>query len=150
MGSRSEPAPMRWRLQVLRGTAPCGSAGNPAEHSACHKASAARIVEIENATDELACSVQPRDGMAVSVNDASLGVNLQPAKRKSDAASHSVSLERRRVYGVGPIRFWDWQSFSASAILSVRIELNIGVHRFVIVVDGSEGALRINILQFLH
>src|SRR6516225_3729039 len=150
MGSRSEPAPMRWRLQVLRGTAPRGSAGNPAEHSARHKAGAARIVEIENATDELACGVQPRDGTAVSVNDASLGVNLQPAKRKSDAAGHGVSLERRCVYGVGPVRFWNWQSFRAPAILNVRIELNTGIHRFVIIDDGCEGALWINVLQFLH
>src|SRR4030088_1528428 len=105
--------------------------GDPAEHGAGHQSGAAGIVEIEQVADKFAGRVQAGNDVAVAVDDAGFGVDLEAAEGEGDAAGHGIGLERRLVDGVRPVRFWNWQANRAAAILDVGIEGNVTPYRGV-------------------
>ena len=75
-----------------------------AEHRAGHQPGAARVVEIEQAADQLARRIQARNRLQVGVEHSP---RHRSAGRRSegDAAGHLVGLERRRIERVRPVRF---------------------------------------------
>ena len=93
------------RIGVRRSAPARGRAGDPPEHRAGHQAGAARIVEVEQAAHQLARRVQAGNRMAVGIDDAALGIDLEPAEREGHPAGHRVGLERRLIDGVRPVRF---------------------------------------------
>src|SRR4029077_4990489 len=102
-GEVSAPATIRLRSRIPR---PRGAvAGDAAEHAAGHQAGAARIVEVEDAADQLARRVEAGDRIHVAVDHlAGVGVDAHAAEREADAATDLVGLERRLIDGIRPVR----------------------------------------------
>ncbi len=78
-----------------------------AEDGARDEARSARIVEIEEAADQLAGRVETADRLVIGVEHLAVGVDAQAAEREGDAAGHPIGLERRLVDGVGPVALVD-------------------------------------------
>src|SRR5262252_10601241 len=71
-------------------------AGDAAEHGAGHQPGAARVVEVEDAADQLARRVEAGDRVHVAVDHlAGVGVDAHAAEGEADAAADLVGLERR-------------------------------------------------------
>src|SRR5215468_11730155 len=115
----------------LRSALTGSGARDLAENRPSHQASAARIIEIEQSADQFAGSVKPSDGLAIGIDHATRRIDFQPPKGERNAAGHCVSLKWRLVDRVGPVRLVDSQALSASAILDVRVEFDVGAHRLV-------------------
>src|SRR5262249_19793750 len=96
--SISPSRPCRWQSSGLRMVTRSGIArsrravaGNAAEHGAGHQAGAARIVEIEDAADQLAGGVEAGDRVHVAVDHlAGVGIDAHAAEREADAAADLV------------------------------------------------------------
>src|SRR5690606_27664141 len=73
------------------------------EYSPACEARPARIIEIENPSDEFARRMKASDGYAIRGQDPRVGVDAQSAERKGDAAGHRIGFERRGIDRVGPI-----------------------------------------------
>src|SRR5258708_38185392 len=92
---------------------------NPPEHSAVGQARSARVVEPEDAADQLARGVQARDRLAVGADHPRVGIDLQAAERERDAAGHRVGLERRGIQGVCPTGFIYSLIFPSSSVFYI-------------------------------
>src|SRR6266851_10124532 len=73
--------------------------GDASEYRAVGETGPARVVEIENPTDQFAGGEQPVDGFAVGRNHLRVGVDAQPAEGEGDPAGDRVGFEGRRVDG---------------------------------------------------
>src|SRR4029079_13258515 len=124
--------------------------GDPTEHRAGHQAGSAGIVEIEQASDKLTRGAQTGDGLAIGVDHAPRCVDFQPAEREGNSTRYGVSFERRLIDRVGPVRFVDGEGFGATAILDVRIELDVRAHRFVVGLDRFQGAIGVHVVEFFR
>src|SRR5581483_9670452 len=87
--------------------------------------------------------------MAVAIHYAALGVDAQAAEGEGDAAGDGIGLERRLVDGVGPVRLVDGKALGATAVLDVRIELDVGAHRLVVGLDGRQRLRRVDVLELV-
>src|SRR5580704_15319041 len=132
----SEPETLA-SISVLTGTAGRG-AGDLAEHRAGHQAGAARIVEVEQAADQFARGIEAADRLVVGIEHFAVGIDAQAAEGEGNAASHGVAFIGRRVEGVGPIALVDGEPLGAAAVLDVRIEWHVGLHRGVPFLDGLD------------
>src|ERR1700719_1308831 len=90
-------------LALLRDPA-CFAARDPPEHRAGHQAGAAWIIEIEQAADQFACSVESGNRRILDVKHVAGCVDLQAPEGKRDAATDGVGFERRLLQGVRPVR----------------------------------------------
>src|SRR4029077_11971989 len=113
-------------------------AGDLAEDGPGDEAGAARIVEIENAADQLAGRIEPADRLVVRVQHLGIGIDAQAAEREGDAAGHRVGLIGRLVDGVRPIALVDGEPVGAAAILDVGIERHVPAHGGIVLRDGLD------------
>ena len=82
------------------------SARAPAEYCARDESAAARIIEVEQSAYHLACRIEPRDIASTDILHIGVGRNLDAAESEGHAAGDGISLERRLVDRIRPIRFW--------------------------------------------
>src|ERR1700684_4390739 len=124
-------------ISVLAGAAGRG-AGDLAEHRAGHQAGAARIVEVEQAADQFARGIEAADRLIVGVEHFAVGVDARAAEGEGHAAGHGIALVRRRIKRIRPIALVDGEPRGAAAVLDVRIERHVGLHRGVPLLDGLD------------
>src|SRR3984893_8910623 len=136
-------------ILVLTGAAGRG-AGDLAEHRAGHQAGAARIVEVEQAADQFASGIEAADRLIVVIEPFAVVVDAQAAEGEGDSASHGVAFIRRRVERVRPIALVDGEALGAAAVLDIRIERHVGLHRGVPFLDGLDEFRRVDAFEFLR
>ena len=66
----------------------CAGAGDLAEHRAVGESGAARVIEIEDTADQLACGIQAGNRFAVGRQYPRLGIDAQAPEGEGDAASN--------------------------------------------------------------
>src|SRR5688572_23906135 len=88
------------RLAALRGA----GAGEAAEYGARHEAGAAEVVLVEDAADDLAGGIKPRDGAVARILHLAIAVDAQAAEREGDAAGDDEAGVRRLVDRQRPVR----------------------------------------------
>ena len=124
------------------------SARAPAEYCARDESAAARIIEVEQSAYHLACRIEPRDIASTDILHIGVGRNLDAAESEGHAAGDGISLERRLVDRIRPIRFWNFKTRRAAAILDDRRKRHVLLHRFVVFRDRGEECFRIDAFQF--
>src|SRR6185295_9146147 len=113
-------------------------AGDLAEHRARAQARATRIVEVEDAADQLARRIEPADRLIVGVEHFTVGVHAQAAERKCNATGDRIAFIRWLIDRVRPVALVDREAFGAAAVLDVRVERNVLPHRLVPLGDGLD------------
>ena len=111
-----------------------------AEHRAAGEAGTARIIEIEDATHQLAGGIQPRDWFAAHIQNTRRSINLQPAEGERDATGNVVGFKGRSIERVGPVRFVDRKALGAAPILDVRIERDLCLNGGVVAATSALAA----------
>src|SRR3546814_6673583 len=100
-------SPARGGRSGLAASAEGGGGSHPggaAEDAACGQPGAARIVEIEQAADELSGGEKAGHRREVGVEHLrGLGIDPQAAEGEGDAAADLIGFERRLVDGMGPV-----------------------------------------------
>src|SRR5262249_30071767 len=121
--------------------------GDAAEHRACHQSGPARIIEVEQAADQLAGRIETADRLIVGIEDLAVGGDAQAPEGEGDAAGHRIGLVGRRVERVRPVALVDGEPFGAPAILDVGIERNVGANRLVPFCDSLDELGRIDAVE---
>src|SRR5689334_3679299 len=98
------------------------AASSPPKDRPCHQSTPARIVVVEEASNDFACSVKPSDGMACPIKHTPCCVDANAAKGEGNAASHGKAIEGRRIERKRPVRLGRMNSLRAFAVLDGRIE----------------------------
>src|SRR5688572_24533057 len=135
-------------MRSTLGRLPRAGAGDAPEHRAGNEPRAARVVEVEEPADHLAGAVEARYGPEVHVHHLpGLAVDPQAAEGERDAAGRHVSVERRRVELLRPVRFRRLDIARSLAVLDRVIELDTFVYGSVVVVNGLHELLRVDAFE---
>src|SRR5205085_7779754 len=148
--SRTKPAKVRPRSARRHGKFASASSCDPSENRTGHQAGAARIIEIEQSADQFAGGEQARDRHIFNVEYMPRWINLQTTKGESNAAADRVAFKRRLLHRVRPVRLVDREPHGALAVLDVRIEFDVTLHRGVVFLDGLHEPRGIDVLHALH
>src|SRR5450759_4391716 len=151
--SGSSIMPSQSRLPWLR-RHPCilcetpgATAGQTSEHRTARKSARSGIIEIENTSEDLACCKEAGNGLVVGIHHLGFVGDFESAESKSNAASNGVCLERRRIDGLRPVRFWHDETNRAFPILDVWIERHLFRHRLIELADRLETLRLVDVLQ---
>src|ERR1017187_300033 len=109
----------------------CAGPGQAAEHRSTGQSGAARVVEVEEVSDELTGRLKAWDWLPVHVNHVCRRIDAETAEGEGYAAGHHVGLERRLRNRVGPIRFRWFKVGGAPTVLDVGVERDLLAHRLV-------------------
>ena len=102
---------------------PTGRApGDPSEDRARHQAGAARIIEVEEAADQLARRIKSANRQPVGIDHRAVGIDAQAAEGERDSAGDRVSLERRRIDSIRPVALVDREAARRAAVLDIGVE----------------------------
>ena len=121
------------------------SAGNASEYGARHQAGAAGIVEIEQSADQFACRIKSGQRSVLDIQHARGRVDFQSAECEGDAGRDRVPDVGRRVERLSPVRFGQRQPARAPPVLHGGVELHVGHHRRVEVLDRLHEAGRVDL-----
>ena len=88
-----------------------GGASDASENRSRHQSGAARIVEIEQATDEFTGGIEARYRLHVSVHYLTLLIDAQTAESKSGPATNLIRMEGWLINRVRPIGLVDGKRF---------------------------------------
>jgi hypothetical protein len=109
-----------------------GGASDASENRSRHQSGAARIVEIEQATDEFTGGIEARYRLHVSVQYLTLLIDAQTAESKSGPATNLIRMEGWLINCVRPIGLVDGKRFRAPPILHVGIKWYVAAHRGIV------------------
>src|SRR5205085_9243124 len=103
----------------------------------------ARWIVVKEYADHVAGRIEASDRLIGGVDDARLGVHLDPAKGKSDSGSDRIRPERRLRQRFGPVRFFRRDTDCELAVELAWHERHIATACSVEFVDGSLQRLRL-------